>query len=80
MIRIFGEDVALAQLVLRKLDQLPYFLGAFLAGYALLGHLRHGDWFSRRRIIAFGGFLLATQTLVFAFLIATSYGLIAPEW
>ena len=79
MIRIFGDDVSLAQLVLRKLDQLPYFLGAFLASWALLGHLRHGDWFSRRRIVAFGGFLLATQTLVFGFLIATSYGLIAPQ-
>jgi len=60
-------------------DQLPYFVGPFLASWALLGHLRHGDWFSRRRIIAAGGLLLATQTLVFGFLIAVSYGLIVPQ-
>ena len=79
MIPVFGDNVALGQLVLRKLDQLPYFLVAFLASWALFGHLRHGDWFSRRRIIASGGLLLAAQTLVFGFLIAVSYGLIAKQ-
>lgn len=79
VIRIFGDNLALGQLVLRRVDQLPYFVGQFLASWALLGHLRHGDWFSRRRIIAAGGLLLATQTLVFGFLIAVSYGLIVPQ-
>ncbi len=79
MIRIFGQDVALGQLVLRRLDQLPYIIVAFVASYALLGRLRRGDWFDRRRVVVLGGILLAVQTLGFVFLIAVSYGLIVPQ-
>jgi hypothetical protein len=78
MIRIFGHDVALGQLVLRRLDQLPYIVVAILAFYLLLGHLKQGGWFDRRRIVVLGGMLLAVQTLGFVFLIAVSYGLIVP--
>jgi alpha-1,2-mannosyltransferase len=79
MIRLFGHDIALGQLVVQKLDQLPYIMAAFLISYMLLVQLRRGHFFSRGRIIALGGFLLAVQTLVFVFLMAVSYGLIVPQ-
>ena len=79
MIRIFGYEVALGQIVLSRLDQLPYIIVVFLACYVLLGHLRHGYWFDRRRVFALSGILLAVETLGFVFLIAVSHGLIVPQ-
>lgn len=79
MIRIFGYDMAIGQLILRRLDQVPYIVVAFFSVYVLLGRLRRGDWFDRRRVVVLGGILLVVQTLGFVFLIAVSHGLIVPR-
>jgi alpha-1,2-mannosyltransferase len=78
VIGIFGHYLPLGHLILRVLNQLPYIVVAILAIYLLLGHLKQGDWFDRRRIVVLGGILLAVQTLGFVLLTAASYGLIVP--